>query len=616
MQHNVQVTRRDGDLNKDELGSSISIYVRGCCAGPRPGRKASRSAARQAEAAGLLKKSFADVEDFLGLPDAAAQLATLAEAAVESLGVLNSQVRPVAQRLAEFVLSVAGLRAWSRNEVFAKLMVPALAAMRSPKTRAFGVMLASMKLLWRAEDWPDPDRNRSKSLSDFVEANLLSGPDILAGAWLISHLGLDRFFPLPGLFLRLCGNIQALRVYCVAAPPMVQVQVVQSAIARAGCTSGRERREWLATAADLIVRCKLDRREFPEVARQKAINWLCYIVHQLPLEKAEDYAYGDAELLALCIEQLAGTGNVGGAATLYHRHRASLDGHIRPATLRQVHGAEPTGERPDAFAPSEATAVALPLGERDVIWVDTVELVALAEAAVATAPVVGVDLEWGSLGDWLDPSLALLQLALPDRVFLVDLSMEELRNAIGSLLQRLLGGEQPLTLCFSFHNDMRELARSPWAAVCEGARGLCDLQLVATGMRGESEGLASLVKRTLHRPLCKAEQRSCWHRRPLRAAQRHYAALDAHVLLQVGAVLAGAPLEEPELLAARLQALPGPTAVDTHAAGAKASQRYPRGRNRQKHAVATAGLKQQAAANARAPRRKQCAKGSRKEQVS
>lgn len=46
-------------------------------------------------------------------------------------------------------------------------------------------------------------------------------------------------------------------------------------------------------------------------------------------------------------------------------------------------------------------------------------------------------------------------------------------------------------------------------------------------------GLKDIAQRFLGRPLCKAEQRSGWDKRPLRKRQLHYAALDAYVEIQV-----------------------------------------------------------------------------------
>ncbi|XP_060070082.1 exonuclease mut-7 homolog isoform X2 [Ylistrum balloti] len=51
--------------------------------------------------------------------------------------------------------------------------------------------------------------------------------------------------------------------------------------------------------------------------------------------------------------------------------------------------------------------------------------------------------------------------------------------------------------------------------------------------RKEARGLSELVRQTLGKPLSKTEQMSNWERRPLRPAQVTYAALDAFVLLEV-----------------------------------------------------------------------------------
>ncbi|XP_033725310.1 exonuclease mut-7 homolog isoform X2 [Pecten maximus] len=61
----------------------------------------------------------------------------------------------------------------------------------------------------------------------------------------------------------------------------------------------------------------------------------------------------------------------------------------------------------------------------------------------------------------------------------------------------------------------------------------CDSGVNIKFPKKEARGLSELVRQTLGRPLSKTEQMSNWERRPLRPAQITYAALDAHVLLEV-----------------------------------------------------------------------------------
>jgi hypothetical protein len=69
---------------------------------------------------------------------------------------------------------------------------------------------------------------------------------------------------------------------------------------------------------------------------------------------------------------------------------------------------------------------------------------------------------------------------------------------------------------------------------------MSSLFLRAHGGEGKdgSVGLARIVAGVLGRVLCKRQQMSPWQRRPLAPAQLHYAALDAHVLLQLATALA------------------------------------------------------------------------------
>ncbi len=169
-----------------------------------------------------------------------------------------------------------------------------------------------------------------------------------------------------------------------------------------------------------------------------------------------------------------------------------------------------------------------PKGER--IWVDRPEQLLRAIALLKEEPVIAIDAEFTqvrsrALADSGSsvPRLALLQLAIPNRCFIVDaLRLHDL-----SPLAIITTNPSISILLHGAGADLRVMAE----------RGLevahyYDLEATSRSIFGQHESsLAAMLQRAFHIRLDKSLQRTDWTRRPLPSAMIAYAARDAEVTL-------------------------------------------------------------------------------------
>uniref|UniRef100_A0A8C6K3F2 Uncharacterized protein n=1 Tax=Melopsittacus undulatus TaxID=13146 RepID=A0A8C6K3F2_MELUD len=164
--------------------------------------------------------------------------------------------------------------------------------------------------------------------------------------------------------------------------------------------------------------------------------------------------------------------------------------------------------------------------------------------------VVGIDMEsrpsFGMVGK---PRVSLLQIALKDEVFLLDLprlfqqaEVDGEKEKLPHFIQMLYSDASITKLGYGMSGDLSNLAAT-WSALKDTdkkAQGVVDLLTVdkrqsdeGRGVKQPEKGLSLLVQYVLGKPLDKTEQLSNWEKRPLREEQILYAASDAYCLLEI-----------------------------------------------------------------------------------
>ncbi|XP_052790834.1 exonuclease mut-7 homolog [Mya arenaria] len=196
--------------------------------------------------------------------------------------------------------------------------------------------------------------------------------------------------------------------------------------------------------------------------------------------------------------------------------------------------------------------------------------------------IVGLDSEWKPAFLGQIQKVALLQLALRDKAYLLDLPALD-KFAVGENNQlwekfftSFLCSEKVLKLGYGIESDLKMLLRTfpTMQEQMTKVRRIVNLDILAkklalkdvqpvfldenedsdtipkpktenededpeldSGSGSMEKGLSELVRRCLGRPLNKSEQMSNWERRPLRPEQIRYATLDAFVLIELYDIL-------------------------------------------------------------------------------
>jgi DNA polymerase I len=152
---------------------------------------------------------------------------------------------------------------------------------------------------------------------------------------------------------------------------------------------------------------------------------------------------------------------------------------------------------------------------------------------LATQPVVGLDTETTELDPYTS-RLRLIQLATPDRVYIVDFDHFASGNATQSEalapLRRLLEAPRPIKIAHNAKFDAKFIKHNLGADLGGLFDTLLASQLVGAGDIEERHGLETVASRYLNETVDKSERLSNWNFE-LSEAQLEYAARDAAILL-------------------------------------------------------------------------------------
>ncbi|XP_076344692.1 exonuclease mut-7 homolog isoform X2 [Tachypleus tridentatus] len=197
----------------------------------------------------------------------------------------------------------------------------------------------------------------------------------------------------------------------------------------------------------------------------------------------------------------------------------------------------------------------LRLSDCDVHIVDTVDKFCRAMLDIfQNYDVVGLDAEWKPTFGISEPRISLLQMAVWDSVYLLD--MIQLHQCLMPehwklLIEDIFCNNKILKLGYSIKSDLQMLTRfiPSYKDQLKKLSQVVDLgnvfskfqkdhpELVKASelcsTKRDSKGLSELTRIILGQALNKDEQFSDWERRPLRSTQIIYAALDAFCLLQI-----------------------------------------------------------------------------------
>ena len=293
-------------------------------------------------------------------------------------------------------------------------------------------------------------------------------------------------------------------------------------------------------AENIIIDNKLNYLEFPIYLKKSIKRSLYHFVFDDKLIVSTLIELTEDDLLARsCLIEILFEGSTNNAewmgkiATCLLKLDKRVMNHVDPKYLPHTISDITYVPVEDTFGPVSPGCTVLP-AEVKVIFVDNEEKVRQMNWDGENC--VGLDSEWktGIGGKFVKTKNSILQIAMTNKVYIIDLTIPEIQSEIDSKLYELFGNSVIYKVGISFSGDILRLEKSFPHMICFQSQFRSYIDLIDVHKRNQKNnpgGLSGLCEIYLDRQVCKTEQISNWERRPLRLRQIHYAALDAYLCI-------------------------------------------------------------------------------------